>query len=170
MCVCNRGRERTGFSLVELLVVMAIIALLAGLLLPAVQKAREAANRVTCANNLKQIGLAIQQYHLNNGFLPAGCACTSGASWAVLILPYLEQGNLYYEWDLTKTYYLQSDLARQTPVPTYFCPTRRTPSTAPKLSIAGDTPCDGGPLTGIEFPGAMADYASCMGSRLPRHT
>src|SRR5579884_711559 len=80
-------RRSGGFTLVELLVVIAIIALLMGLLMPAVQQAREAASRISCANNLKQITLAMHQYELNNERLPPRCVGDNGATWAVVILP-----------------------------------------------------------------------------------
>src|SRR5262249_47229299 len=90
-------RSRPGFTLIELLVVIAIIGVLIALLLPAVQKVREAANRAKCLNNLKQLGLAMHNYHDAYNVLPYA---RSGAdpednSWAVLILPYIEQGPLY---------------------------------------------------------------------------
>ena len=132
--------KRYAFTLIELLVVIAIIGVLIALLLPAVQKVREAANRAKCANNLKQMGLAVHNYESAFATLPPGAgplfthspdyANFSRASVQALILPYIEQSNKYNQFDFT--YDVRNDphnlLARSQDVAIYLCPS--DPSTA----------------------------------------
>ena len=137
-------RTTSGFTLVELLAVIAILALLMALLMPAVQGARESARRVQCSNNLKQIGLAVQAHVHGLGAFPGGGrpytnprtmlgGSPSGYdsqawTWSYQILPYLEQQQLWENPD--------DAFVAATPVVHYFCPTRRPP-TALKGGVLG---------------------------------
>ena len=120
----TRGRVSRGFTLIELLVVIAIIGILVALLLPAVQAAREAARRMQCKNNLKQIGLALHTYHDSHNTLPpSNCFAPRNkfqgdVSILVRILPYIEQGSLHDTFDYTTSASALQDLR----IPTYVCP------------------------------------------------
>lgn len=118
-------RHTRGFTLVELLVVIAVIGVLVALLLPAVQAAREAARRTQCVNNLRQISLACQNYHDTYGYLPPASTNPSltGSSAFAAILPYIEQGNISALYDFTKTNTDPVNLtAVSQKIPTYICP------------------------------------------------
>src|SRR3954453_21442069 len=123
-------RARRAFTLIELLVVIAIIGVLIGLLLPAVQKVREAANRIKCANNLKQVGLAMHGYldtfqtlPPNGVFTLNGAAVVQASPWSALarLLPFIEQENLFRGIDLTTSYNPQPGITSKR-VGTYVCP------------------------------------------------
>jgi prepilin-type N-terminal cleavage/methylation domain-containing protein len=126
-------RRVRAFTLIELLVVIAIISILIALLLPAVQQAREAARRVSCRNNLMQIGLALHNYDMAHECLPPGSLNPAGpiqsvatgyhVGWLVLLLPYLEQANAYQHFDFKASVYaLENAPVRAMPIPTFFCP------------------------------------------------
>jgi prepilin-type N-terminal cleavage/methylation domain-containing protein/prepilin-type processing-associated H-X9-DG protein len=123
------ARNRAGFTLIELLVVIAIIAVLVGLLLPAVQKVREAANRASCCNNLKQLALAIHTYHDAFHRFPENSLFTYDPtapnwSWMAHILPYIEQTNLYRDAHITSPQNAINQSLPQiaTDVKTFLCP------------------------------------------------
>src|SRR6185437_888225 len=131
----NLTGRRAGFTLIELLVVIAIIAVLIALLLPAVQAARESARRAGCQNNLKQIGLAMHNYHSTHDVFPMGYvawtnadlnATSPGWGWGTAILPTMEQGALYNAANLNLPIEDPTNLTvRLTALGVYTCPTDR---------------------------------------------
>src|SRR5436190_12519131 len=140
----KESRGRRGFTLIELLVVIAIMAVLMGLLLPAVQKVREAASRLQCQNNLKQIGLALHNYEGVNGVFPPAYVTQNpaadgsafgvsygdeyrngptGFAWGVFLLPFLEQDNLYRQFDRDQPCWAPVNvLPARTRVNVFLCP------------------------------------------------
>lgn len=159
----NRIRPTRAFTLLELLVVIAIIAILVGLLIPAVQKVRESAARTQCINNLKQIGLAVHNFHDAHHVLPPSRIGHWETTWAVILMPELEQDVAFGFWDLKKTYYDNSDQARQASLAVYVCPSRRTPSMlSVNDKLLGDA-CQGqDPVR----QGALIDYGGSSGTGL----
>ena len=170
--VSSRQRSGRGFTLIELLVVIAIIAVLIALLLPAVQAAREAARRAQCTNNLKQLGLAVHNYHQQQNCLPAenmflGPTNDLGwgwnASWAVFMLPNLEQQPLYNAYNFS----VQADNGINTTVtfsaiPTMMCPSdnqkvRPNQPWAPTNYVANH----GGPGVIRMWSGTIVEFLTC---------
>jgi prepilin-type N-terminal cleavage/methylation domain-containing protein/prepilin-type processing-associated H-X9-DG protein len=177
------GIRRGAFTLIEVLVVIAIIAVLIGLLLPAVQKVREAAARAKCQNQLKQLGLAMHNYALDNSnaFPPANTLALTATSvnavaWGTLILPYIEQTALYSQYDLRAAafpppYGSASNIAViSTPVGSFFCPSVPLP-TASRI-YTYDLTAEANayaplnlPPGALQYTAAASDYTGINGVR-----
>jgi prepilin-type N-terminal cleavage/methylation domain-containing protein len=164
------------FTLVELLVVIAIIGVLVALLLPAVQAAREAARRTQCTNNLKQFGLALQNFHDTQQAFPAARYRDKHPTWFALIMPYLEAANEYRMWDFDKFYSDNANReARMVLIPGYFCPSRRgggnegliAPPTAPSPRTPQGSTGDYAGNAGRNVRGADDVPDPITGSRIP---
>ena len=151
-------RTKQGFTLVELLVVIAIIGILVALLLPAIQAAREAARRTQCTNNLKQIGLACQNYELTKKALPPSRVPCHHGSWHSELWNFFEESSLAGRWDPVLSFHFQPIENIQTQVLAYYCPSRRTSGLSSNSDGFGEKR---GSVA--HRGGALSDYAGCSG-------
>jgi prepilin-type N-terminal cleavage/methylation domain-containing protein/prepilin-type processing-associated H-X9-DG protein len=158
-------RPRQAFTLLELLVVIAIIAVLIGLLIPAVQQVREAASRAKCANNLKQLGLALHHYHLTNECFPPGMVAAGSnmsdaeASGLTYLLPYVEQDNIHRLYHFDEPWFHADNFdVVGIPVRLFFCPSNREQGFIDFQQIAEEW------QTSLPPRAASCDYAFCRGA------
>ncbi len=174
----NRSsRSRPGFTLVELLVVIAIIGVLVGLLLPAVQAAREAARRMSCSNNFKQVGLALHNYHAAYDRFPqeaGGTYCCTGAgaagdnsyilTWMVGMLPFIEQQALWQQ--ISNPYALNADGSVKTPPYQAMGPVPWDTNYTPWRTTVGAFRCPSDPTVGTPGQTGLSNYACCIGDAI----
>jgi prepilin-type N-terminal cleavage/methylation domain-containing protein/prepilin-type processing-associated H-X9-DG protein len=156
---------RRGFTLIELLVVIGIIAILIGLLLPAVQRVRETASRIKCASNLRQLGLALHGYHNDHGAFPPGMMASSSnisnaeATGFTCLLPFLEQDTTYRLYHFNEAWFASSNyMAVGVEVKLFFCPSNRSGGAIDLAPIAAQW------NTALPPSAAATDYAFCKGA------
>ena len=183
-CEMNSSKfsGRSAFTLIELLVVIAIIAVLIGLLVPAVQKVREAANRMSCQNNLKQLALAMHGYHDANQFFPASSYTTGAAApgnpsgtfhaWRAFALDYIEQGSIGKMYDRNQSWFSAANSnAINTTVKTYLCPSTpgrtKLPSVTKSFKVVGNVTINSTNAGPTDYDTMntfkLAPYAAAMG-------
>ena len=148
-----------GFTLVELLVVIAIIGVLVALLLPAVQAAREAARRTDCINRMRQLGIAVQNYHDVRKSFPPNRISDGHATWIYLVLPYIEAGNVTSLWDASqgRISFAPAEL-REITLPTLTCPSQAHESLIVELTA----------WAGPNITGSISDYKATFSSTCPQ--
>ena len=146
-------KRKTGFTLVELLVVIAVIGILMGMLMPAINMVRESARRISCGNNMRQLGLAIHSFEASNTLFPPARGADEFLTWPAYLMPYLEMSNLFDRLDLTSKYQNQDLVAIRKTMPMMLCPSRNRqfPSISKRES-------KGYPI------GACGDYAGNAGT------
>ncbi|MCI0683790.1 MAG: DUF1559 domain-containing protein [Gemmataceae bacterium] len=157
--------KRAAFTLLELLIVIAIIAILIGLLVPAVQRAREAANRTACVNNLRQFGLALHHHHDAAGSFPPGYTVAGtdnlemgGFGGFIPLLPYLEQDSWFRRWNPKKQWYEPPNFDMvSVQIPLFLCPSNRASGV---IDMSFLIPYAGRPLPNL----AACDYLLCKGA------
>ena len=177
-----RNRRTSGFTLVELLVVIAVVGILIAITLPAIQQVRAAARRTHCKNNLKQIAISCLHFHdANEAFPPARLTPRTAnrdftdpyaggydePSWFVRVLPYLEQNQLYLQWDVWDSYEAASIDIRTAYISTFYCPARRSgldDAVIKAQKIVNRLPCGCGGSSQVISDGVGGDYAGNHGN------
>lgn len=157
-------RRCRGFTLIELLVVIAVISILVSLLLPAVMQAREAARRMQCKNNLRQLGLALQNYESAHSVFPPGHIFGAPSAYATantMVLPFLDQANLQEEYDMNLPWSAQSPTVATTVISTLICPSNTGPNPSDSEFLQALQQFQPLPVGTV---GAVTTYIYCKGS------